>query len=147
MALAEYVLCRRQLNIGSDEMATLLDGMSRVVNTPVSLDPIKDKLLADVCEALAQPLRRPPDTSDVVSGVDAAVVSAEAPGPPLSARMSMPRSIAGRSAVASPLSLPDRTSSSCTRGCPDDRSTLTVVWLLVAFAGSGVMVMTYLLMS
>src|SRR5436305_5076480 len=94
-----------------------------------------------------RPLRRPPDTSDVVSGVDAAVVSAEAPGPPLSARMSMPRSIAGRSAVASPLSLPDRTSSSCTRGCPDDRSTLTVVWLLVAFAGSGVMVMTYLLMS
>lgn len=58
LALAEYVLSRRLLNIGSDEMALLLDRMSRVLNAAPNLDQAKNELLTDICEALGQPLRR-----------------------------------------------------------------------------------------
>ncbi len=60
LSLAEYVLCRRVLNVGSEEMASLLDGISRTVATSPNLDSLKEELLIDLCEALGQAMRRPP---------------------------------------------------------------------------------------
>src|SRR5262249_4801641 len=60
LALAEYVQCRRVLSVTSDEMAALLEGMERLVIAAADLGPAKDKLLLDVCEALATTTRRAP---------------------------------------------------------------------------------------
>jgi len=60
LKLAEYVICRTALNVEGDEMAALLDGMSRILSTAPDLEQAKQALFSDACEALGQALRRPP---------------------------------------------------------------------------------------